>query len=94
MQIWTFSKHHTFKYDFWEKTQYSNMNLWCFLVTPVKRFVEQHFEITELGIGTGHPNGFVLYLSAPLVVPALIGLQQLGHEPEEHIGRRAGALLL
>merc|ERR1712107_414275 len=42
----------------------------------------------ELGIGTGHPNcnGFVLYLSAPLVVPALIGLQQLCHEPEEHIG--------
>ena len=35
MQIWTFSKHHTFKYDFWEKTQYSNMNFWCFLVTPV-----------------------------------------------------------
>ena len=60
----------------------------------MKRFVEQHIEITELGIGTGHPNGFVLYLSAPLVVPALIGLQQLGHEPEEHIGRRAGALLL
>ena len=34
MQIWTFSKHHIFKYDFWEKTQYSNMNFWCFLVTP------------------------------------------------------------
>ena len=34
MQIWTFSKHHTFKYDFREKTQYSNMNFWCFLVTP------------------------------------------------------------
>ena len=34
MQIWTFSKHHTFKYDFWEKTQYSNMKFWCFLVTP------------------------------------------------------------
>ena len=34
MQIWTFSKHQTFKYDFWEKTQYSNMNFWCFLVTP------------------------------------------------------------
>ena len=60
----------------------------------MKRFVEQHIEITELRIGTGHPNGFVFYLSAPLVVPALIGLQQLGHEPEEHIGKRAGALLL
>ena len=35
MQIWTFTKLHTFKYDFWEKTQYSNMNFWCFLVTPV-----------------------------------------------------------
>ena len=35
MQIWTFSKHHIFKYDFWEKTRYSNMNFWCFLVTPV-----------------------------------------------------------
>ena len=34
MQIWTFSKHHIFKYDFWEKTRYSNMNFWCFLVTP------------------------------------------------------------
>ena len=34
MQIWTFSKHHKLKYDFWEKTQYSNMNFWCFLVTP------------------------------------------------------------
>ena len=34
MQIWTFSKHHIFKYDFWENTQYSNMNFWCFLVTP------------------------------------------------------------
>ena len=34
MQIWTFSKHQTFKYDFWEKTQYSKMNFWCFLVTP------------------------------------------------------------
>ena len=34
MQIWTFSKHHTFKYEFWEKTQYSNMNFWCFLVAP------------------------------------------------------------
>ena len=34
MQIWTFSKHQTFKYDFREKTQYSNMNFWCFLVTP------------------------------------------------------------
>jgi len=36
MQIWTFSKHHIFKYDFWEKTQYSNKNFWCFLVTPVR----------------------------------------------------------
>ena len=35
MQIWTFSKHHIFKYDFWEKTRYSNMNFWCFLFTPV-----------------------------------------------------------
>ena len=35
--MWTFSKHHTFKYDFWEKTQYSNMNFWCFLVTPEKQ---------------------------------------------------------
>ena len=60
----------------------------------MKRSFEQRIEITELGIGTGYPNGFVLYLFAPLVVPALIGLQQLGHEPEEHIGRRAGALLL
>ena len=32
--MWTFSKHHTFKYDFWEKTQYSNMNFWDFLFTP------------------------------------------------------------
>ena len=38
MQIWTFSKHHTFRYDFWEKTQYSNMNFWCFLVTPDNYF--------------------------------------------------------
>ena len=38
MQIWTFSKHHIFKYDFWEKTQYSNMNFWCYLVTPVKNW--------------------------------------------------------
>ena len=60
----------------------------------MKRFVEQHIEIAELRIGTGHPNGFVLNISAPLVVPALIGLQQLGHEPEEHLGRQAGALLL
>ena len=37
MQIWTFSKHHIFKYDFWEKTQYSNMNFWCFLVTPAAK---------------------------------------------------------
>ena len=28
-------KRHIFKYDFWEKTQYLNMNVWCFLVTPV-----------------------------------------------------------
>ena len=34
MQMWIFSKHHIFKYDFWEKTQYSNMNFWCFLFTP------------------------------------------------------------
>ena len=34
MQIWTFSKHHILKYDFWEKTRYSNMNFRCFLVTP------------------------------------------------------------
>ena len=43
MQIWNFrhanmdfSKHHIFKYDFREKTQYSNMNFWCFLVTPAR----------------------------------------------------------
>ena len=23
------------QYEFWEKTQYLNMNFWCFLVTPV-----------------------------------------------------------
>ena len=34
MQIGIFSKHHIFKYDFWEKTRYSNMNFRCFLVTP------------------------------------------------------------
>ena len=34
MQIWTFSKHHIFRYNFWEKTWYSNMNFWCFLFTP------------------------------------------------------------
>ena len=34
IQIWTFSKHHIFKYNFWEKTRYSVMNFWCFLFTP------------------------------------------------------------
>ena len=34
MQIWIFSKHPVFKYDFWEKTWYSNMNFWCLLFTP------------------------------------------------------------
>ena len=29
-----FLKRHIFKYDFWEKPQYSNMKFWCFLVTP------------------------------------------------------------
>ena len=44
MQIWTFWKHHTFKYDFWEKTQYSNMNFWRFLVTPAsnKEHIDTH----------------------------------------------------
>ena len=34
MQIWIFSKHHTFKYDFWEKTRYANMNFLGLLFTP------------------------------------------------------------
>ena len=34
MQIWNFSKHPVFKYDFWEITWYLNMNFWCFLFTP------------------------------------------------------------
>ena len=34
MQMWIFFKHQIFKYDLREKTQYSNMNFWCFLVTP------------------------------------------------------------
>ena len=42
MQIWTFSKHPIFKYDFWEKTRYSNMNFWCFLVTPASKWRLPH----------------------------------------------------
>ena len=38
MQIWTFSKHHIFKYYFWEKTRYSNTNIWCFFVTSAKDY--------------------------------------------------------
>ena len=38
MQIWIFSKHPVFKYDFWEMTWYSNMNFWCFLFTPDNRY--------------------------------------------------------
>ena len=34
MQIWIFSKHHTFKYDFWEKNRYANMNFLGLLFTP------------------------------------------------------------
>ena len=34
MQIEICFKCPIFKYDFWETTQYSNMNFWCFLVTP------------------------------------------------------------
>ena len=30
-----FSKYPVFKYDFWEKIRYSNMNFWCLLFTPV-----------------------------------------------------------
>ena len=36
MQIWISSKHPTFKYDFCEKTQYSNMNFCGFSFTPGK----------------------------------------------------------
>ena len=34
MQIQVSLKCPIFRYDFWETTQYSNMNFWCFLVTP------------------------------------------------------------
>ena len=34
MQIWISSKHPTFKYDFCENAQYSNMNFCGFLFTP------------------------------------------------------------
>ena len=60
MQVWTFSKHHTFKYDLWEKTQYSNMNFGCYLVTPAQ-FSEWHdlttaFKVRLTQNDPGHPD--------------------------------------
>ena len=48
MQKWIFSKHPIFKYDFWEKTWYSNMNFWCLLFTPGinSMFQTKHHKIT------------------------------------------------
>jgi len=55
----------------------------------------EHYRVLNREAEQSCPNGIVLYNDAPLCTLALDdGLQQPGHEPEEHLGRRVGALLL
>ena len=51
MQIWIFSKHHTFKYDFWEKNRYANMNFLGLLFTPAAHVCNVNLE-TEVNISS------------------------------------------